>query len=218
MCGFKGVIQKSNVPDNAKAVGENGKLVSITEMSIDVLLFCIRAGSGGWRHEAVSHSVRIDVRFIFVAGLEPSDEGIKGFRVVFLNIQFNAGGIKGKHLCKGTVNGLAEWFGEIDHVLEHQFNVGKKVLFKAGEKGGIRHPGETTEVPQFPAEGKKEDEQGIGRDGKNLLEDKGREKAGKRVKAFPSEGLESIVKNRRNKLRDIEMLLKELEEGRGCHQ
>ena len=51
---------------------------------------------------------------------------------------------------------------------------------------------------------------------KNLLEDKGREKAGKRVKAFPSEGLvKSIVKNRRNKLRDIEMLLKELEEGRG---
>ena len=48
------------------------------------------------------------------------------------------------------------------------------------------------------------------------MKDKCREETGKWVEAFPPEGLiKSMIKNRRNKLRDIEMLLKELKEGRG---
>ncbi len=43
MCVFKAVIQERNVPGNAKPVGGDGKFVRITEMSIDVLLFGIRA-------------------------------------------------------------------------------------------------------------------------------------------------------------------------------
>ena len=36
---FEIIIQKSNVPDNAKSISKDGKLVRITEMAIHVLLF-----------------------------------------------------------------------------------------------------------------------------------------------------------------------------------
>lgn len=42
---FEVIVEKSNVPDNAKPVGEDGKFVSITEMPVDIELFGIRAGS-----------------------------------------------------------------------------------------------------------------------------------------------------------------------------
>lgn len=43
---FKVIIEKGNVSDDAKTVGENGKLVGIAEMAVDVLLFGIGTGSG----------------------------------------------------------------------------------------------------------------------------------------------------------------------------
>lgn len=46
MCGLKIIIEKNNVSDNAEAVSEDGKLIGIAEMAVDVELFCIRAGSG----------------------------------------------------------------------------------------------------------------------------------------------------------------------------
>ena len=164
----------------------------------------------------VSHPVGVNVRFILIIGFKPPDEGIKGFGVVFRDIKLNAGGIERKHLCKGAVNRLADGLRKINHMLEHQFNIREEVLFKESEQGCVRHFGETAEPPQFPAEGKEEDGEGVGRDGKNLLEDKCREETGKWVEAFPSEGLvKSTVKIRGDKLRDIEMLPKELEERRG---
>lgn len=45
MGGLKIIIQKSDVPHDAQAVGEDGELVSIAEMAVDILLFCVRAGS-----------------------------------------------------------------------------------------------------------------------------------------------------------------------------
>lgn len=67
--------------------------------------------------------------------------------VVFRDKKLNAGGIKSKHPGKGRVNDLADGFGEIDHTSEHQFNIRKKVLFKAGKKWCIRNFLEATEIP-----------------------------------------------------------------------
>ena len=132
---------------------------------------------------------------------EASDQRIKSFRVVFGDIQFNAGSIKGKGPGQNPVDGEADGFGIIDHALEHQFDKGKKVLPEACEQRSARDLGKAAEVPEFFAEGKKENEQGVGRDGKDLLEDKGREEAVKGVKSFPAEGLvKSIIKDVGNKL------------------
>ena len=43
---LKIIIQEGNVSHNAKAIGKDGKFVSIAEISVDVLLFGIRAGDG----------------------------------------------------------------------------------------------------------------------------------------------------------------------------
>ncbi len=148
--------------------------------------------------------------------MKASDERIEGFGVVFSHIEFNAGGIKSEHLGKRGVNGLADGFGKIDHMLEHEFNIRKELLLKTGEERGIGDFGEAAEIPEFPAEGKKEDKQGIGRDGKDLLKDESREETGKRIKAFAAEGLiKSVMKDRRDEFGNVKMLLKELEKGRG---
>jgi len=56
------------------------------------------------------------------------------------------------------------------HVLEYQRNVGKKeALFKVGEKRGVGDFFKFTEISQFFMETTEGDEQGIGRDGKNIL-------------------------------------------------
>lgn len=116
---FKVIVQKSNVPDNTKSVGENGKLVSIAEMSVDIELFGIRAGSGPRGHKPISHPVRVNIRFVLIVSLEAADEGIQSFRIIFRDIKFNAGGIESKNLGKGTVDCLADGFGEVNHALEH---------------------------------------------------------------------------------------------------
>ena len=82
---------------------------------------------------------------------------------------------------------------------------------KRGASGTFRKPQKSLNSLQR----EKQDKQGIGRDGEYLLKDKRREKAGKVVGTFTSKGLvESVKKDRRDKFRDIEMLLKELEKGR----
>lgn len=216
MGSFKIIIQESDMADNAEAVGEDGKLVGVAEMAIDVELLCIRAGSSLGRHKAVSHLVGIDIRFIFIVGFEAADEGIEGLGIVFSHIEFNAGGIESEYLGKGGVNGLADGFGKINHMLEHEFNIRKELLLKTGEERGIGDFGEAAENPEFFAEGKKEDKKGIRRDGKNLLKDEGREETGKGIKAFAAEGLvKSVMKDRRDEFGEIKMLLKELEKGRG---
>lgn len=148
MRGLKRVIvQESDMADNAEAVSEDGKFVRIAEMPVNVHLFCIRAGSGLGGHETVGHFVRVNVRLVFIVSLEASDEGIEGFGVVFRNKKFNAGSIKSKDLCKGRVNGLADGLGEVNHALEHHFNIRKESLFKASKKRGIGNFGKATEIP-----------------------------------------------------------------------
>ncbi len=216
MGSLKVVIKENNIPDNAKAIGEDGKLIGITEVAIDIHLLCIRAGGGAGGHKAIGHEVRVCIRVIFIVGFEGLNEEIEGFGVVFPDIKFNAGGIKGEDAGKGGINELAEWFCKIGHLPEHKLNVRFKVLAEPGKKGSVRDFREATEVPEFPAKGEEEDEKGVGRDGKDLLQDKGRKEAGERINAFSAKMLvKSIGKNRRDELLDIKMFVKELEKGRG---
>ena len=90
MCSFKSIIEKGDMADNAEAVSKDGEFISIAEMAIDVLLFCVRTGGSLWRHEAVSHLIRVNIRIIFIVSLEASDKGIKGFGIVFGDIKLNA--------------------------------------------------------------------------------------------------------------------------------
>lgn len=161
MSGFKIIIREGNRTDNAESVGEYGKFVGITEVTVDILLFCVRAGSSLGRHKTICHFVGIDLRVVFVIGFEASDEGMKGFRVVFRDIKLHAGSIKSKHLSKGAVNSLTDGFCKIDHALKHQLNIRKERLFKTGEQWGIRDFGKAVEVPKFPADGEEKDEQGM---------------------------------------------------------
>lgn len=91
MCSLKAIIaHESDVADDAEPVGEDSKFVHVAEMPVDVHLFCIRAGSSlGW-HETVSHLVRVNIRLILIVSLEATDEGVKGFGVVFGDIELNA--------------------------------------------------------------------------------------------------------------------------------
>lgn len=45
MGSLKIIIKKGDMADNAEAVREDGEFISIVEMVIDILLFCVRAGS-----------------------------------------------------------------------------------------------------------------------------------------------------------------------------
>ena len=129
---------------------------------------------------------------------------------------FDAGSIKRKDIGERGINGLTDWLREIHHVVKHQFRVGKEPLLKAGEKRCIRDFFEPTELPQFFTETKEEDEQGIGRNGKNLLKDKSRKETGKRVGTFPSQSLvESTGKVGRDKKIRVDMFFEKLEKGRG---
>lgn len=59
----------------------------------------------------------------------------------------------------------------------------------------------------------------MSRDGEELLEDKGGKEVGKGVIPFPAKALvKDVIEDRRDKLRDIEMFIKELEKGRGIVQ
>lgn len=46
MGGLKSIIEKGDMPDNAETVSEDGEFIRIAEMAIDILLFCVRTGSG----------------------------------------------------------------------------------------------------------------------------------------------------------------------------
>ena len=114
------------------------------------------------------------------------------------------------------VNGEADRLGIFDHALEHQFNKRKEVLLKTCEKRGIRHLGETAELPKFLTEGKKKDKEGVGRDRKDFLKDECRKEAVEWINPFSTKGLvEGMGKDIGNKLLNIAMLFKKLEKRGG---
>lgn len=73
--------------------GEYGKLVSIAEMTVDVELFCIRAGSSLGGHKGVSHPIWANIGIVFTVRFEASDEGVTGLEMIFKGIKLNAGSI-----------------------------------------------------------------------------------------------------------------------------
>lgn len=63
---------------------------------------------------------------------------------------------------------------------------------------------------------KQEDKKGIRGNREDLLEDEGGKESGKGIIPFaPKMLVKSVIKDRRDKFRDIEMFFKELEKGRG---
>ena len=69
MDGLKSIIEKGDMADNADTVSEDGKFISIAEMAIDILLFCVRTGSSLRRHETVSHLIRGNIGIVFIVNL-----------------------------------------------------------------------------------------------------------------------------------------------------
>ena len=45
MGSLKSIIEKGDMADNAETVREDSEFISIAEMAIDILLFCVRTGS-----------------------------------------------------------------------------------------------------------------------------------------------------------------------------
>ena len=210
------IVKEDDITDDAESVGKDGELVGIAEMAVDVHLFRVRAGSGMGRHKSISHLVRIDVRSVLIEGLERFDEGIESLRIVFGDKKFNAGGIKGKDGGKGRINELADRLGEIDHLAEHKLDIREKVLSETGKERGIGNLVKAAEIPEFPAEGKEKDEQGVSGDRKDLLKDECGKEPGERISPVPAQALvKGISKDRRDEFMDIEMFFEELEERRG---
>lgn len=177
MVGLKVIIKENNIPDDAETIGKNAELIGIAEMTIDIHLFCVRGRDRSGRHETISHLVRIHIRIILIESLKSFNEGIESLEVIFGDKEFNARGIKGKDISEGRINELADGFCEINHLTEHKFNIRFKVLPEPGKERCIRDFRETAEIPEFPADGKEKDEEGIGRDRKKLLQDKSRKES-----------------------------------------
>lgn len=100
-------------------------------MVVDILMFCVRAENSSGRHEVVSHLIRVNIRVVFTESLEAADKAIEGFGIVFGDIKFNAGGVESKHRGKGSIDYLADGFGIIHHLLEHECNVVCETEFEA---------------------------------------------------------------------------------------
>ena len=60
-------------------IRQHDKFICVTEMPVDILLFCIRAGSGLGRHKAVGRFIRVNVGVILIIGFEVTDQGIEVF-------------------------------------------------------------------------------------------------------------------------------------------
>lgn len=113
------------------------------------------------------------------------------------------------------IDHLTDWFSVVHHQLEHEFNIRLEILFKTGQKRRIRNLGEAAEIPEFFTEVQKKQEQRVGGDGKNLLEYEGRKEPGKGIIPFSAEVLvKGVAENGRDKLLDVKIFFKELEEGR----
>lgn len=69
MSSFEIIVQKSDMTDDTQLVGENGKFIGITKMSVDVELFCIRTGGSLGGHESVSYLVGVNIRVVLVVSL-----------------------------------------------------------------------------------------------------------------------------------------------------
>ncbi len=64
--------------------------------------------------------------------------------IVFGNIKLNAGSVEGKDVRKRGIDQVADWFGEIDQLVEHLLDI----RFKGSPEAGKRGASGTLEKPQ----------------------------------------------------------------------
>ncbi len=93
---FEIIIQKSNVRDDALPIGDKGKLMGITEVTIDVHLFGSKRSFGSRRHQMISHFIGINIRFVFICRFQSFDQSVERFGIVFSHINLNVGGTDNK--------------------------------------------------------------------------------------------------------------------------
>ena len=168
------LIIEADMPYNAQTVGDDAEFIGIAEMAVNVELFNVRVGSGVGRHGAVSGFIRV-VAVIkmhgFSVGFELFDNAVGILWIIFRNPCLYAGGIKNGHICLAGINGVADWPGKVNQPLKDSLDIFKEVLLKPGNLRGIGNlvkAAKFTEMPRIVEENK---EKGIGRDGKNPLDD-----------------------------------------------
>lgn len=96
-------------------------------------------------HKAVSHLVRINLGLGFIVRLEAADEGIKGFEVIFGDIEFNVG--VSKVSMEAREESIARQMGSVKSTICWNIN---SILRKSCLKRVKREASGTLEKPQKP--------------------------------------------------------------------
>ncbi|GEM_PF-6226421 len=142
-------------------------------MAIDKKLFDAWVGGSMGGHGAIGSFIRI-VAAIKVHGLgigfELFDDPVCVFGIIFSNPGFDAGRIKDRHCNFRRIYILADGLSKINQPFENGLYIFKEILLKASDFRGIRDFVKPTEFPEMSGIVKENKEQGIGRDGKNTLD------------------------------------------------
>ncbi len=172
MCFQEILVIKSDIPYNAKPIGDNTEFKGVAKMPVNVHLLDGGIGSGVGRHRTISCLVRVK-RIIQVMGFlksfELPDDAVGIFGVVFFHPGFNAGGIKQDHGSFFQINLLANWFGKVYKTLKHVLQIWKEGLFKACKFRSIGNNSKAAEVPEFLREFEKQEQKAVCGNGENTL-------------------------------------------------
>ena len=145
-------------------------------MAVNEKLLNIRIRGGMGRHGSISSPVRVEI-FVKMHGfgisLELFDNAVGILGVIFGNPCFYARGIKDGHSGLRRVDGLTDGLRKIDQPFKNGLDIFKEILLKACDLGSIWDFAKPTEFPEVPGIVKENKKQGIGRDGKNALDNKG---------------------------------------------
>ena len=169
-------IVKSKMADNTKAVCNNTDLVGIAEVAVNIELFDLRVGSSvGW-HGSVGSFIRVIKVIkvmIFCIGFELFDDTVGVFGIILCDPGFDSGGIKNGHIRFGGIDCLTDRFRKVGEPDENKLDVIEEILLKASDLRGIWDFIKTAEFTEVPGIVEEYQKQGIRRDRKDLLDDKG---------------------------------------------
>ena len=105
-------------------------------------------------------------------GFELFDDPVCVFGIIFSDPGFDAGRIKDRHSSFRRIYVLADGFSKINQPFKNGLDIFKEILLKASDLRSIGDLVKPTEFPEMPGIVKENKEQGIGRDGKNTLDNK----------------------------------------------
>ena len=169
-------IVKGKMADDPKAICNNTDFVGIAEMAVNIELFDLRVGSSVGRHGSIGGFIRvvmvIKVMF-FCIGFELFDDAVGVFGIILCDPGFDPGGIKNGHICFDGIDRLADWFRKVGKPVENKLDVIEEILLKAGDLGGIRDFVKTAELAEMAGVVEENQKEGIRRDRKDLLDNKG---------------------------------------------